>query len=84
MVTNTGILSLTDWTLIGTGLTVCLLQTDENGVEWYVGSVAPDANSVSFPLPAGNAVSIPYLTQLGGGIWVRATEQYRSVTYAKA
>lgn len=71
------------WTLLGTGLSVCILQPNGN-CRVYVGNSAPSVTAVGFFVPSGQFVQVPEVQALGGGVWVRGDEDEGSLVYATA
>jgi hypothetical protein len=58
------------WVSLGTGKTFLTLKTTKR-VTVFVGSAAPAANAPGLDITTLLPVSIPNITEMGGGIWVR-------------
>jgi|TARA_R110000796_G_scaffold46502_1_gene112365 hypothetical protein len=65
------------WTLIGTGLTTAVVQISGINAELYIGASAPSASDIGFTIPAGTPVSVPSLSELGGGLWAKGSGEAR-------
>ena len=71
----------TAWTLIGTGLSACLIQPSGDHFA-HVSNAAPTTEVSGLRLPSGDISGIPSLAALGGGVWVRSINPNGNVHYA--
>lgn len=71
------------WTELGTGLSVCVLQSRGDCQVW-VGASAPANTDTGFDIKSGDPVEIPQVAALGGGVWVRGNGDTGALTYAIA
>ncbi len=65
------------WTEIGTGLTTAVIQVSGLDAELYIGASAPSASDIGFTVPSGTPVSVPSLSELGGGLWAKGSGEAR-------
>lgn len=83
MTTHTN-LSDETWTLLGTGLSVCVVQPRGNAL-FFIGAAAPSATSrTGFEVESGVPTDLPQIAALGGGVWAKSLRAGGGVTYASA
>lgn len=71
----------TAWTLIGTGLSACLIQPSGDHYV-HISNAAPTSEVTGLRIPASEISGIPTLAALGGGVWVRSVNAAGNVHYA--
>lgn len=71
------------WTQLGTGLTVCVIQS-RGDCQVYISGTAPAPTAVGFDIKSGDPVELPQVAALGGGVWVRGNGDTGAITYAAA
>lgn len=83
MATNNIVVS-SAWVEVGTGLSTCVVQPDED-VLIHMGSSTPSVGDAGFILSADVPVELPSVGSLGGGVWAKSRSGSATVlTHASA